>query len=326
MHIKHTHYYYPASSFFYAVLLCALVACSTSPGTQANDPYQGTITISGAFALYPMMQRWAEEYHTLHPGVEFDISAGGAGKGMTDVLSGAVDIGMISRDITSDEDAKGAYGIAVTKDAVFPTVNARNPVLQDLFTQGIQQATFVGIFITGEVTTWGQVVGRPEITDEIHVYTRSDSCGAAEVWAKYLGDHKQEDLLGIGVTGDPGVVSAVAKDPLGIGFNNLNYAFDITTGQPVNGISVVPIDINRNGTAGPEEILATNTSAVAAISSGKYPSPPARLLYLATDGKPAGLARSFIEWILQDGQDYVSESGYIPLTQDQLDASLGRVR
>jgi phosphate transport system substrate-binding protein len=164
------------------------------------------------------------------------------------------------------------------------------------------------------------------VPDEIHVYTRSDSCGAAEVWAKYLGDKKQENLLGIGVSGDPGVVSAVAKDPLGIGFNNLNYAFDITTGQPVTGISVVPIDINENGKADQEEILTTNTAAVAAISSGNYPSPPARLLYLATDGKPSGLTQLFIEWILMDGQNYVSESGYIQLPQDQLDVSLSRVR
>ena len=83
-------------------MLIVLAACSAKPTVQTNDPYQGTITISGAFALYPMMQRWAEEFHTIHPGVEFDISAGGAGKGMTDALSGAVDIGMISRDITAE--------------------------------------------------------------------------------------------------------------------------------------------------------------------------------------------------------------------------------
>jgi phosphate transport system substrate-binding protein len=326
MYTVHIQRILPGRALFYAFILLVLVACTAQPATHSNNSYQGTITISGAFALYPMMQRWAEEFHNLHPGVEFDISAGGAGKGMTDALSGAVDIGMISRDITTDEQAKGAYGIAVTKDAVFPTVNTQNPILQDLFTQGIKQEIFVGIFITGEITTWGQVVGRLDINDEIHVYTRSDSCGAAEVWAKYLGNKKQEDLLGIGVSGDPGVVSAVAKDPLGIGFNNLNYAFDITTGQPVSGISVVPIDINENGKADQEEILPTNTAAVAAISSGKYPSPPARLLYLATNGKPSGLTQVFIEWILMDGQNYVSESGYIQLTQDQLDDSLSKVR
>ena len=307
-------------------LLSATTACGAKTTPQANDPFHGTITISGAFALYPMMQRWAEEFHKAHPGVEFDISAGGAGKGMTDALSGAVDIGMVSRDITTEEEAKGAYGIAVTKDAVFPTVNSTNPVLQDLMSKGIQQKTFIGIFITGEITTWGQVVGRTDITDEIHVYTRSDSCGASEVWAKYLGNKKQEDLLGIGVSGDPGLVGAVAKDPLGIGYNNLNYAFDITTGKPVTGIAVVPVDINENGKADAEEVLLTNTEAIAAVSSGNYPSPPARLLNLATNGKPSGLTSAFIEWILTDGQKYVGESGYILMTPEQLEESLNRIR
>jgi phosphate transport system substrate-binding protein len=310
---------------FYGMLL-VLSACKTQSKAQVNNQYQGTITISGAFALYPIMQRWAEEFHSLHPGVDFDISAGGAGKGMTDVLSNAVDIGMISRDIVTDEVAKGAYGVAVTKDAVFSTVNAENPVLQDLFTQGIQPETFIKIFITGEITTWGQVVGRPEISDEIHIYTRSDSCGAGEIWAKFLGNKKQEDLLGIGVSGDPGVVGAVAKDPLGIGYNNLNYAFDITTGKPVAGIMVVPIDINLNGQADQDEIIDTNAEAISAVASGNYPSPPARLLYLATNGKPSGLTQIFIEWILTDGQDFVSESGYILLSQEQLEASLNRIR
>jgi phosphate transport system substrate-binding protein len=132
--------------------LIPLSACAATPATLASDPYQGTITVSGAFALYPMIQRWGEEFHNLHPGVQFDISAGGAGKGMTDVLSGAVDIGMISRDITSDEVTKGAYGIAVTKDAVFPTINMNNPLAGDIFTQGITRDTLTKIFIAGEVS------------------------------------------------------------------------------------------------------------------------------------------------------------------------------
>ena len=132
--------------------LIPLSACAATPATLASDLYQGTITVSGAFALYPMMQRWAEEFHNLHPGVQFDISAGGVGKGMTDVLSGVVDIGMISRDITSDEVTKGAYGIAVTKDPLFPTINMNNPVARDIFTQGITRDTLIKIFIAGEVS------------------------------------------------------------------------------------------------------------------------------------------------------------------------------
>jgi phosphate transport system substrate-binding protein len=309
-----------------AIVIAVLIpACGSQTTSSESGGVQGTLTISGAFALYPMMTRWAEEYQRLNPGVQFDISAGGAGKGMADALSGAVDIGMVSRDVTAEEEAQGAYWVAVTKDAVFPVVNAQNPVLADLMQTGLSQEIFSGIFITGKIKTWGQAIGKPEVTDEIHVYTRSDACGAAETWAKYLGS-KQENLLGIGVFGDPGLLDAVIKDPQGIGYNNLNYAYDMASGQAVTGAAILPIDVNGNGQIDPDEVLATKAEAVTAVANGKYPSPPARVENLVTKGKPEGLAQAFIQWILTDGQQYLEEAGYIPLPSDQVDVSLQKVR
>jgi phosphate transport system substrate-binding protein len=307
------------------MLILPFSACSQKPSTQQTGQLEGTITISGAFALYPMMQRWAEEFQKINPGVQFDISAGGAGKGMTDAISGAVDIGMVSRSIKPEEEAQGAYGVAVVKDAVFPTVNANNPVLSDILAKGITQETFVKIYITGEITTWGQVVGKPEITDEIHVYTRSDAAGAPEMWAKFLGK-LQEDLLGIGVNGDPGLLDAVIKDPLGIGFNNLGYAYDLASGQPVTGAVVAPIDINNNGQADADELYETMPEAMQAVATGKYPSPPARPLNVVTKDKPSGLVQVFIRWILTDGQQFVGEAGYVQLPPEQLAESLNKVK
>jgi phosphate transport system substrate-binding protein len=302
-----------------AVMLASLLLSACGGGGQ------DTIAVSGAFALYPMMTRWAEEYQKVNPNVQFDISAGGAGKGMTDALSNAVDIGMVSREITADEEAKGAYWVSVTKDAVFPVISAQNPVLNEIMAQGISKDIFTKIFITGEIKTWGEVVGKPEVTDEIHVYTRSDSCGAADAWSKFMGK-KQEDLLGVGVSGDPGLLDVVIKDPLGIGYNNLGYAFDNSTGQPVSGASIVPIDINANGQADPNEVIKTKSVAVDAIATGKYPSPPARDLNLVTNGKPSGAAQAFIKCILTDGQQYVGEAGYIQLTPEKLQESLQKIQ
>ncbi len=311
-------------TLFSCLVLPLLLGACNGP-SQSSDGQSGTITISGAWALYPMMQRWAEEYTKLNPGVQFDISAGGAGKGMTDALAGAVDIGMVSRDITPEEEEKGAYWIPVVKDAVFPMINAQNPVLQDILAKGVTKSVFEKIYITGEIKTWGEVVGRPEVSNAINVYTRSDAAGAPEVWAKYLGK-KQEDLLGIAVFGDPGLLDAVVKDAHGIGYNNLGYAFDNSSGKPVAGSVVVPIDINENGIADSDEILDTKDKAVEAVANGKYPSPPARPLNLVTKGKPNPLVKAFVEWILTDGQQYVSEAGYIQLTPAQLSEALQRLK
>ncbi len=301
-----------------AILALSGAGCGQSGASvHSAGNLQGTITVSGAWALYPMMIRWGEEFQRLHPDVRFDISAGGAGKGMADALADAVDIGMVSREVYPEEIEKGAFWVSVTKDAVFLTVNEENSVWEDLHRQGVKRETLIGIYITGEITNWGQVVGRPEVRDSIHVFTRSDACGAADTWAAYL-DKKQEDLLGVGVYGDPGVLEAVIKDPLGIGFNNLNYAFDFQTGKPVAGAYVVPIDVNGNGQVDPVEVYDTKQQAVNAVATGHYPSPPARDLNLVTKGKPTGLVKSFIAWVLTDGQQYVDEVGYIQLAQEQL--------
>jgi phosphate transport system substrate-binding protein len=307
-------------------LLIVPVGCGSSSGgsSASGGDLQGTITISGAWALYPLMVRWGEEFQTLHPDVRFDISAGGAGKGMADALSDAVDIGMVSREIYSDEVDKGAFWVSVTKDAVFPTVSESNPVWDDLRQQGIDRETFVGIYITGEVTTWGQVVGRPQVTDPIHVFTRSDACGAAATWAEYLGG-MQEDLLGIGVYGDPGLLDAVVKDALGIGFNNLNYAFDMDTGEPLAGVRVAPVDVDGNGVADASELYDAKEQAVSAVANGTYPSPPARDLNLVTQGKPEGLIKAFMLWVLTDGQSFVDEVGYISLSPEKLSAERAKL-
>ncbi len=307
------------------ILMPLATGCGRSETPALGEAgWQGTITVSGAWALYPMMVRWGEEFQKLHPNVKLDISAGGAGKGMADALAGAVDIGMVSRQIYPEEVEKGALWFSVTKDAVFPTVNAKNPVWEDLRQKGVTRETFIGIYITGEITTWGQVVGRSEVTDAIHVFTRSDACGAADTWAAYL-DKKQEDLRGVGVYGDPGLLDAVIKDPLGIGFNNLNYAFDFETSKPVAGAQVLSLDANGNGQADADEIYDTKEQAVTAVATGRYPSPPARALNLVTQGKPTGLVKAFITWILTDGQNYVDEAGYVSLPKDKLAEELKKL-
>jgi phosphate transport system substrate-binding protein len=286
---------------------------------------QGTIRVSGAWALYPMMVKWGEEYRKVHPKVRVDISAGGAGKGVVDALAGLVNVGMVSREITLEEIKQGVFYVPVVKDAVFPVMSDENPVFQKgLSGRGMKKQTFIDLWIKGRDLTWGEIVGN-DSKYKVHVYTRSDSCGAAETWAQYLGGKNQEDLQGIGVYGDPGLAEAVRKDPHGIGYNNLNYAYDFKTGLPPKGLRIVPVDLNENGKVDPEEDLKTKNRAVQAIASGIYPSPPARDLYLLTKENLKGVTKEFIRWILTDGQKYVEETGYIKLTKTQVNLALRKV-
>jgi phosphate transport system substrate-binding protein len=320
----------------FLVLAVALSACgsaapaeSTVPEAEApasSNELSGTISVSGAFALYPMMTVWADEFTKIHPKVQFDVQGGGAGKGMTDTIAGAVDIGMISRAIKDEETAQGIFWVSVTKDAVFPIISSENPYAEQVLAKGISQEVFAGIYITGEITTWGQVIGDPSVTTPINVFTRADSSGAAEQWAKFGGGAAQEDLLGIGVNGEPAMLDTILKDPLGIGFGNLNSIFDLRGGGLVPGIVIPPIDINNDGQANPDEIYTVKEDAFGAVANGTYPSPPARFENLATLGKPEGLELAFIEWILTDGQQYLEEAGFVPLTPEQQAESLAKLK
>jgi phosphate transport system substrate-binding protein len=315
------------SALFVGSLSLVLVLAGCTPVQQGSvgGELSGTITISGAFALYPMVQRWGEEFQKLHPAVTFDISAGGAGKGMTDVLGGAVDLGMVSRSIRQEETDQGAFWVAVTRDAVVPTMNAQNPYLARIQAQGMSASTFGAIW-TLKSTTWGEVLGDPSLVDEIHVYTRSDAAGAAETWAIYIGDLAQEDLQGIAVNGDPGLAEAVVQDPLGVGYNNLNYAYDADTHGPVAGLAIIPIDLNDDGQLSADEAFyATKSDLMAAIADGSYPSPPARGLNLVSKGKPTGLTLEFLRWVLTEGQAFTEETGFIPLTEAQTQAELEKL-
>jgi len=285
---------------------------------------EGTISLSGAWALYPMAVRWGEEFRKLHPKVRVEVSAGGAGKGMADAIGGLVDIGMVSRDIDPSEIEKGAYPIGVAKDAVVPTINVKNPAAQEILRTGIKRSAFVKIYINGSIKTWGEAIDKPEIKQDIHVYTRSDAAGAPEIWAKYLGK-KQESLKGTGVYGDPGLLSAVQKDPLGLGYNNYNYALDMGTGQPIPGIQIIPFDVNENGVVDPDEDISTKEKTIAAIKKGVFPHPPARVEFFVTKGKPTGLTAEFIKWTLTDGQKFLDEVGYIELTKETLDGELRKL-
>lgn len=304
----------------------AIVASLLQPVQAQTKSLKGNISLSGAFALYPLAVKWAEEFKKLHPDVQIDISAGGAGKGITDALAGVIDLGMVSREIHPEELKKGAWAFAVAKDAVVPTINAKNPKIKELLAKGVTQEAAGKIFVTGEFKTWGQVLGN-QTSIPIHVYTRSDACGAAETWAKFFGK-AQENLLGTAVFGDPGLASAIQKDALGIGYNNISYAYDLKSKKPNPGILVLPVDVNNNGKIdGDENFYNTSAQLISAIAAGKYPSPPARDLYLVSKGKPTNpVVVAFLKFILTDGQKYNVPNGYISLPKGKLSANLQKIK
>lgn len=302
-----------------------LSSCGRAPEKNKNGDLSGNISISGAFALYPLVAKWAEEFQKLHPDVHIDLSAGGAGKGMTDVLADVVDLGMVSRDVYPPELKKGAKPFPTAKDAVVITFNANNPFASELKAKGISREIAKKIWITGEYTTWGEILGTSDKTP-VHVYTRSDACGAAETFAAWMGK-KQEDLLGTAVYADPGLASAIQADKLGVGLNNICYAYDEKSRKPNPGLLICPIDTDNDRQISEEEYFYDNKDEfVQAVSENKYPSPPARDLYLVTHGTPTNpVLVAFLEYVLTEGQQYNMQTGYIAIPAEKTNKALKKL-
>lgn len=305
---------------------CNIDHSKNQTSNNSGEELKGTITISGAFALYPMTTRWAEEFRKLHPKVRIDISAGGAGKGMTDALSGIVDLGMFSRGISDAEKAKGVWWIAVTKDAVLPTINSKSPYIQKIKSQGLNKNQFSKLFISWEIKSWQQLLNISGEEININIYTRADACGAAQMWGEYL-DKDQESLTGVGIYGDPGMADAVKSDINGIGYNNIIYIYDIGTRKKHPGIEVIPLDLNENGTIDDNEHFYDSLDDIMlAIKEEKFPAPPARDLYFVAKEKPNNkIVQEFLKWILTSGQEYVKEGGYVQLSQQKLSSELEKL-
>jgi phosphate transport system substrate-binding protein len=88
-------------------------------------------------------------------------------------------------------------------------------------------------------------------------------------------------------------------------------------------LKVVPIDLNNNGKIDSDEDFYTSMDdLIAAIASGKYPSPPARELYFVVKGSPKNnkVLTEFIRWVLSDGQKFVNEAGYISLPKERIES------
>ena len=95
----------------------------------------GRLTCIGSGMVTILVNRWASEFATLYPEVEFDIRGGGSEGGFPAFLEGKVDLLPMSRPLSADETArfKARHGyepaqIIVAQDAVGIYVNKNNPL------------------------------------------------------------------------------------------------------------------------------------------------------------------------------------------------------
>jgi phosphate transport system substrate-binding protein len=110
---------------------------------------------------------------------------------------------------------------------------------------------------------------------------------------------------------------------LGVGYNNIGFAYDPATRLPIAGLQIIPLDLNGNGRIDPDEdFYSTRDVLTAAIAAEIYPYPPARALYLVTKGEPSPVIVDFYRWVLTEGQAFVADAGYVALPEARIQEAL----
>jgi len=66
------------------------------------------VNVAGSTTVLPLAEATAEEFNAAHPDIGVSVTGGGSGVGIKNIAFGISDIGMASREVTSDE--KSRYG------------------------------------------------------------------------------------------------------------------------------------------------------------------------------------------------------------------------
>jgi len=293
---------------------------------ESKTSISGNFTITGAYALYPLVKKWTDDFMRINPAVKIIVASGGTGKGVADLLAKKNQLAMISRPLTDEEQTKGIWVVPVAKEGVAPIVNQKNPFLKRILERGITPEKLIRLFTGENPMTWGDLLDTTS-KEKAVVYIRADESGAASVLAGFLWKERA-DLKGIKVLGDEEMIVSVQGNPLAIGFCNFSYAFDSVTGDRLRDIQVMPIDLDFDKTIDKNEVPFTNINkAHRGLWLGYYPKNLTRELTFGSIGKPTDPAiLAFLNYTLTTGQTKVAKSGFCELNDIYIKYALDNLK
>lgn len=272
-------------------LLCLLASLTLVIATMPlNAQAKKTLTIKGSDTMVILVQRWTEVFPD-KTNVQFQVTGGGSGTGISSLINGTTDICSSSRPIKPNEvkQLREKYNsngveVRVARDGIAVYLNEKNPIKN--LTVGQVQRIF-----TGEITNWKELGG----TDtRIVLYSRENNSGTYEFFKEHVLKKQDFAPQTQHMVGTGALVNAVAQDENAIGFGGIAYA---------SGVKPAALAFDEKS----RYVLPSESE----ILSGSYPV--SRLLYFYLKERPEGTMKHFIDWVIgKDGQSVVSQVGYLP--------------
>jgi phosphate transport system substrate-binding protein len=300
------------------------------------------VKVQGGGAAYPnpIYQTWLSIYQKSNPDVTVDYQSIGSGGGVKLIVEQTIDFGGSDAPM-SDEDMAKAHGqilhIPTTLGAVVLTYNVPG-VTGEL---NLSQEALVGIYL-GKITKWNDPAiasvnrGLDLPASEITIIHRSDRCNATMVFTDYLSKISREWKDGPGTStciswpqgpgaeGNEEVNQQVKHRPGAIGYIDFIFAKWLSLPMalienPAGGFvrpSFDSITAAAAATDMPDDLRVSITNAprieAYPISFLTY-----LLIYKEQTDKSKGKAlKSFLKWVLRDGQQKATDLSYAPLPEN----------
>lgn len=279
-------------------LLLTIVGCgnpkvesSVSSTGKTSKTEDVKITAVGSTALQPLVENIAEIYMTDNPNYSIEVQGGGSGTGLSQVATGAVEIG--NSDIYAEE--KDGIDSSKLTDHRIAVVGMGPVANKEIGVKNLTSQQLIDVF-TGKVKNWKEVGGADQ---EILVVNRAAGSGSRATFEQWALDGNQpvrsqeQDSSGT-------VKKIVAETPGAISYLAFSYIDESLLGLSIDGVEPTV------------ENVATNDWKVWAYEH----------MYTAKDAPKEITA--FIEYILTDDvqENVVKKLDYIPITAMKVERGL----